>query len=137
MDGARLSSLGTSQERYNNGDESTRSKKRPSQSMTDAVLILTTVPGDDRAEVLARTLVEERLAACVNLSGPMVSIYQWKGTVQRDVERQMVIKTMRWRLHAVEARLRELHTYELPEFIVLPIESGSEAYLRWIKDTVD
>ena len=90
--------------------------------MTDAVLILTTVPGDDLAETLARTLVEEHLAACVHLHGPIVSVYQWKGTAQRDVERQVVIKTMRWRVRAVESRLRELHTYELPEFLVLPRE---------------
>ena len=105
--------------------------------MTDSVLILTTVADDQRAEVLARTLVEERLAACVNVHGPMVSVYQWEGAVQRDLERQIVIKTMRWRVQAVEARLRQLHAYELPEFIVLPVERGSQEYLDWIKKTVD
>lgn len=104
--------------------------------MTDIVLILTTVPDDERAEMMARTLVEERLAACVNLHGPMVSIYQWKGAVNRDVERQLVIKTLRWRVPAVEARVRALHTYELPEFIVVPVEGGGEAYLAWIKAEV-
>ena len=105
--------------------------------MTDFVLILTTFPDDQRAETTARTLVEERLAACVNLHGPMLSIYQWKGSVQRDVERQVVIKTMRWRVPAVEARVRALHSYELPEFLVLPIEGGGDAYLAWIKEAVD
>jgi periplasmic divalent cation tolerance protein len=104
--------------------------------MTDTVLILTTVPDDERAEILARTLVEERLAACVNLYPPMVSVYRWKGTVERDVERQIVIKTTRERIHDLEARVRALHAYELPEFIVLPIESGSDAYLGWLKDSV-
>ena len=104
--------------------------------MSDVVLILTTVPDDERAATMARTLVEERLAACVNLHGPMVSIYQWKGAVQREDERQLVIKTMRWRVPAVEARVRALHTYELPEFIVVPVESGGEAYLAWIKAEV-
>ena len=79
-------------------------------AMTDFVVILTTLPDDQRAEIVARTLVEERLAACVNLHGPMLSVYQWKGSVQRDAERQVVIKTMRWRVPAVEARVRALHT---------------------------
>jgi periplasmic divalent cation tolerance protein len=100
----------------------------------NAVLILTTVPDDVRAEAFARTLVEERLAACVNLYGPMVSIYTWKGTVQHDVERQVVIKTVSGRVPAIEARLRELHTYELPEFIVVSVDGGGEAYLRWMHE---
>jgi periplasmic divalent cation tolerance protein len=100
--------------------------------MTDVVLILSTVPDDERAELLARTLVDEQLAACVNLSQPMVSIYRWKGNVERTAERQLVIKTTRDRVHALQARISELHSYELPEFIVLPLEGGSEDYLAWI-----
>lgn len=103
---------------------------------SDFVLILTTVPDDDRAEILARTLVEERLAACVNLHAPMVSVYQWRGSVQRDAERQVVIKTMRRRVPAVEARLRALHPYEVPEFLVVSAEGGSETYLAWITETL-
>jgi len=103
---------------------------------SDVVLILTTAPDDERAELMARTLVEERLAACVNLHAPMVSIYRWKNAVQRDAERQIVIKTMRSRVPAVEARLRRLHTYELPEFLILSVEGGSDEYLRWIEETV-
>ena len=66
----------------------------------------------------ATTLVDERLAACVNVHGPMTSIYRWKGAVEHEAERQLVIKTTRARLPALEARLRELHPYELPEFVV-------------------
>ena len=100
--------------------------------MTDVVLVLSTVPDDEHAESLARTLVEERLAACVNLHAPMVSIYHWTGQVERAAERQLVIKTTRARLPELEARLAELHPYELPEFIVLPLHGGSEAYLAWV-----
>lgn len=101
--------------------------------MTDLVLILTTMPDDERADELARTLVDERLAACVNVHGPMMSTYRWKGQVERDAERQVVIKTTRARLPGLEARLRALHPYELPEFLILDAE-GSQAYARWVSD---
>jgi len=101
--------------------------------MTDIVLVFTTVADDERAEQLARRLVDERLAACVNLHPPMVSFYRWRGAVDRDSERQMVIKTTRDRLPALEARLTQLHAYELPEFLVVSADSGSSAYLAWVK----
>ena len=102
--------------------------------MTDIVLVLTTVSDDRQADSLARQLVDEHLAACVNLHPAMVSFYRWKGAIERDAERQLVIKTTRDRLPALEARLRELHTYELPEFLVVPVEHGSQAYLAWVVD---
>lgn len=101
--------------------------------MTDIVLVLTTVADDDRAEPLARRLVEERLAACVNVHAPMASTYRWKGAVERDGERQLVIKTTRDRLPALERRLAELHPYELPELVVVSIDAGSAAYLDWVR----
>jgi periplasmic divalent cation tolerance protein len=101
--------------------------------MTDLVLILTTVPDDARAEALARTLVEEHLAACVNIHGPMTSIYRWKGEVDREAERQLIIKTTRARVPALEARIKALQSYELPEFVIVPIEGGSVAYLDWVR----
>ena len=101
--------------------------------MTDVVLILTTVPYDERAELFARTLVEERVAACVNLHGPVTSIYRWKG-IESARELQMVIKTTRDRVPAVAALVRELHTYELPEFLVIEVAEGSPAYLKWIRE---
>jgi periplasmic divalent cation tolerance protein len=101
-------------------------------SPTDVVIVLTTAPNDDRVETWARQLVEERLAACVNLHGPMISFYRWKGVVERDAERQVVIKTTRDRVAALRTRLRELHSYELPEFVVLTVEDGSEEYLQWV-----
>lgn len=104
--------------------------------MTDVVLILTTVPADDRGEVIARTLVDERLAACVNLLAPMTSFYRWEGTVERDVERQLIVKTTRDRVLAIQERLAQLHSYELPEFVVLPVSDGSTGYLEWVRNQV-
>lgn len=101
---------------------------------TDIVIVLTTAPDDDRAEEWARRLVEERLAACVNVHGAMISFYRWKGVVERDAERQVVIKTTRERVAALRARLRELHSYELPEFLVLTVEDGSDEYLKWVAE---
>ena len=99
-----------------------------------AILVLTTMPNDDvKTAELARALIDERLAACVNVHGPMATTYRWKGRVEIDVERQVVIKTTRDRLEAVRKRIHELHPYELPEFVVLDITGGSDAYLDWVK----
>lgn len=106
--------------------------------MNDVVLVLSTAPaGDDTAERIGRTLVDERLAACVNIHAPFVSIYRWKGAVERDRERQLVIKTTRARVPALETRLRELHPYELPELIVISTSGGSETYLEWVAQQVE
>jgi len=99
--------------------------------MAQLILILTTMPDDDRADALARSLVDERLAACVNVHGPMASTYRWKGRVEREAERQLVIKTTAERRAAVEARLRELHPYELPEIVVLTA-AASDEYASWL-----
>ena len=104
--------------------------------MTDVVIVLTTAPADGRAEQWARQLVDERLAACVNVHAPMVSVYRWQGQVERDDERQLVIKTARDRLPALEARLKELHTYDLPEFLVVAVDGGCSAYLSWVSEQV-
>ena len=95
------------------------------------VIVLTTMPDDHRAEELARLLVDERLAACVNVHAPMQSTYRWKGGIESDPERQLVIKTCQERVAALEARVRALHPYELPEFIVLGAEA-SAAYAAWV-----
>ena len=92
--------------------------------MTDVVVILTTVPADDRGEAIGQALVDERLAACVNVLPPMTSIYRWRGVVERETERQLIIKTTRNRVPAVQARLAALHPYEVPEFIVLAVTDG-------------
>jgi periplasmic divalent cation tolerance protein len=102
--------------------------------MTDIVIVLTTVADDERAEQLARRLVDEQLAACVNVHPPMVSFYRWRGAIERDTERQMVIKTTRGRLAALEARLTQLHAYELPEFLVVSADGANAAYMKWVKE---
>jgi periplasmic divalent cation tolerance protein len=98
--------------------------------------VLTTVAAEADAAALARTLVDERLAACVNILASMTSVYRWKGQVEQDREQQSVIKTTSERLAALEARVRQLHSYELPEFLVLSAEGGSAAYLAWVEDAV-
>jgi periplasmic divalent cation tolerance protein len=99
--------------------------------------VLTTIGADADAAALARTLVDERLAACVNVLPAMTSVYRWKGQVESDREQQIVIKTDARRLTALEARLRELHPYELPEFLVVAAAGGSAAYLAWVRDSVE
>jgi periplasmic divalent cation tolerance protein len=98
----------------------------------DVVVVLTTVPTGGKGEEIGRTLVEERLAACVNVLAPMTSIYRWRGAIERESEQQIVIKTTRNRVPALKARLAALHPYELPEFLVLAVADSSSAYFEWI-----
>src|SRR4051794_19300490 len=100
--------------------------------MTNVVLVLTTIGEEADAEALARQLVDERLAACANIGPPMISVYRWKGAIERSGERQVAFKTTVDRLAALEKRVHELHPYELPEFLVLDVAQGSERYLSWI-----
>jgi len=99
------------------------------------VLVMTTLPNDADVASFGRTLVKERLAACVNLLPPMVSVYRWEGQVEQETERQLIIKTTRDRTVALWDRVRELHPYEVPEFVVVPIVDGNDAYLRWIGES--
>ena len=99
---------------------------------TNCVVVLTTIGSGADAQTLASVLVHERLAACVNVLPEMESIYRWKGGVESERERQVVIKTSADRVPALQARLHQLHPYELPEFIVLAVCDGSEKYLEWI-----
>ena len=102
--------------------------------MRDLVVVLTTMPDSARADEMARAIVDERLAACVNVLAPMTSTYRWKGAVEREAERQLVIKTTRDRLAALETRMRDLHPYELPEFLVLTVEAASAGYAAWVTE---
>lgn len=100
--------------------------------MGDIVVVLTTVPTGSKGEEIGRALVEERLAACVNVLAPMTSIYRWRGAVEREAEQQMIIKTTRGRVPALQSRLSALHPYELPEFLVLAVADSSAAYFEWV-----
>jgi periplasmic divalent cation tolerance protein len=97
-----------------------------------ARLVLTTAADREEAGRLGRAVVEERLAACATLIPGVESIYRWKGEVESAAETMLVIKTGADQLVALEARLRELHSYETPEFLVLRVEAGSHAYLEWL-----
>jgi periplasmic divalent cation tolerance protein len=98
------------------------------------VIVLTTLPSDADAAEFGRALVEERLAACVNVLPVMESIYRWEGAIENDAERQVVIKTARQQVVALWERVRDLHPYDVPEFVVVPIIDGNDAYLRWIAE---
>jgi periplasmic divalent cation tolerance protein len=100
--------------------------------VASVAVVLTTVGVDADAEGLARTLVDEGLAACVNVLAPMRSVYRWQGAVQVEAEQQLVIKTAPANLAALEARLHQLHPYELPEFVVLGADA-SVAYEEWVR----
>ncbi len=102
---------------------------------TDALVVLTTLPDTGDPFDLARTLVEERLAACVSVLAGMDSTYRWQGSIESARERQLIIKTTRPRVAELEARLRALHPYETPEFLVLQVSSGAAAYMRWLRES--
>ena len=99
------------------------------------VVVLTTLPADADGAAFARGIVDDRLAACVNLLPPMESVYRWEGAVEQETERQVIIKTSRDRVVTLWERVRELHPYDVPEFIVLPIVDGNDAYLRWVAES--
>jgi periplasmic divalent cation tolerance protein len=101
-----------------------------------AVIVLTTIGEAADATALGRRLVDERLAACVNILPVMTSIYRWKGAIEEDRERQLIIKTTSARVEKLRARLHELHPYEVPEFIVIAVEEGADAYLDWVGESV-
>ncbi len=104
--------------------------------MTGKKLVLTTSGSQEEARKIARALVERRLAACVNLVGPMESVYRWKGKVETAGEWLLIIKTSAEAIERVRKTIKELHSYELPECIELPIEGGSAEYLQWIGESV-
>ena len=104
--------------------------------MTDKLLILTTAASDSEARRIATALVEQRLAACVNVVPKIQSVYRWQGKVETAEEFLLIIKTVKARLEAVQSAIRELHSYELPECIAIEIAGGSVEYLNWIADSV-
>lgn len=99
---------------------------------TDYRLVLSTCPNQESAVALGTQLVEERLAACVNLVPGLTSIYRWEGTVHRDPEVLLLIKTKADCLDRLTEALSRLHTYDLPEIIAVPITAGLPEYLNWI-----
>jgi periplasmic divalent cation tolerance protein len=104
--------------------------------VTGCCQVTTTLPDQASAERLAGVAVEERLAACAQVLGPVSSTYHWQGTVERATEWYCHLKTTAARLPALEARIGELHPYDVPEITALPISDGNADYLRWIEQTV-
>ncbi len=100
--------------------------------VTDKIVVLTTCESIDQARTLARALVKERLAACVNILPGATSIYRWKDAIEEASEVMLVIKSRRDVFPQLQAAIAHLHTYEIPEAIALPIVAGSDAYLHWL-----
>jgi len=107
-----------------------------SEPCTGYRLVLTTADTDALARRIAEALVERRLAACVNIVGPVRSVYRWRDRITTDDERLLLIKTLDERFEAVREAIRELHTYEVPEVVALAIDAGDEHYLRWLAGCV-
>lgn len=98
----------------------------------DTLLVMSNLPDRASAEKLAHVLIDERLAACVNVLSPCRSVYRWKGGIEDAEEFPVLIKTTRERYAALEAAVRKHHPYELPEIIALPLAAGLPAYLDWV-----
>ncbi len=103
---------------------------------TDKRIVLTTTGSKEEAQKIAHTLVERRLAACVNIVGPVESVYRWKGAVETAEEFLCLVKTTAAAAGRVMSAIQESHSYELPEAVVVSIETGSHDYLEWIGESV-
>lgn len=103
----------------------------------DVRVVLVTTGSRAEAEAIGGALVDERLAACVNVVGPIRSIYRWQGAVERADEHLLLVKARAADLDALEARVRELHPYDVPEFLALPVIAGSTEYLTWLAGATD
>jgi periplasmic divalent cation tolerance protein len=99
------------------------------------VVVLVTAASADEAARLGRTLVEERLIACANVVGPIRSLYRWQGAVEDAEEHLVLMKARVADVAAVEARVRALHSYDVPEVLALPVRAGSAAYLAWVAES--
>ena len=105
--------------------------------MTEFVIVLTTLPVEADADAIVTALVEERLVACANVLPAMQSVYRWQGHVEKAEERQVVMKTTSAQVPPLQSRLQTLHPYDVPEFLVLAVAGGAEAYLRWMADSTN
>ncbi len=104
--------------------------------MTDKRMLITTTASREEADALANGLVSSRLAACVNIVGPISSVYRWKGAVERSEEFLLLIKSTEAQLRSIQELLCEVHSYEVPELISFAIEDGLQVYLDWIAASV-
>lgn len=107
----------------------------PARTLHQLRVILVTTGSEEQAVSIARALVGERLAACVNIVGPVRSIYRWRDGVEDDREYLLIIKTRALHYMKVETRVREMHTYEVPEVLALKADRGSPPYIQWLLDS--
>ena len=103
----------------------------------DYYIFLVTVPNIEEGKKIANILVESKLAACVNIIQNVISIYRWKGNIERENEMLLIIKTTENKCDLIIQKVREIHSYSNPECVAFKIEKGSEKYLDWIKEVVD
>lgn len=104
--------------------------------MSDFLIVLVTAPNEEEAAKIANDVVGAKLAGCVNIVRGIRSIYRWQGNIEDDAEVLMIIKTRQEHFKALEMKVKELHSYTVPEIIALPIVEGSEGYLGWLKESV-
>jgi len=104
-------------------------------TVEEFVVVLVTAASAEGATQIGRALVEERLAACANVVGPITSVYRWQGAVEEAREQLMLLKARATDLDRIVARVHELHAYDVPEIIALPIRDGSPAYLAWLAES--
>jgi periplasmic divalent cation tolerance protein len=100
----------------------------------DTIVVYITSSNEDEAAKISKTIVEERLAGCVNIVKGIRSIYSWQGKIEDDSEVLMIVKTQRHLFESLKRRVKELHSYTVPEVIALPVVEGSEDYLNWLKE---
>ncbi|MBF0506266.1 MAG: divalent-cation tolerance protein CutA [Nitrospirae bacterium] len=100
----------------------------------DALVVYITASNEEEGAKIARTLVEERLAGCVNIAGPIRSIYRWQGKIEDETEVLLIVKTRKELFAPLKTRVKELHSYAVPEVIALPVSDGSEDYLKWLEE---
>ncbi len=105
--------------------------------MTDKIVVFSTCGSDEEARKVARGLVEKRLAACVNVTPGIRSIYRWQGAIEEDSEYLLMIKSRRDLFERLRAELESLHSYDVPEVVALPVVDGSEAYLGWMDQELE
>ena len=104
------------------------------RSMSEAIVVLITCGSEEEAAKIANSLVEERLAACVNIISPVRSIYRWEGKIWDEKEWLLMIKTQKKRFEDLEKKVKSLHSYSVPEIVALPIVEGSASYLKWLEE---
>jgi periplasmic divalent cation tolerance protein len=104
------------------------------KSMSETIVVLVTCGSEEQATNIANSLVDERLASCVNIISPVRSIYRWEGKIWDEKEWMLIIKTKKKRFEDLEKKVKSLHSYLVPEIIALPIVQGSASYLKWLEE---